>query len=649
MGKKKASVQLFEAIRREYEFGAGTIKGVAAKFGVHRRLVREALTRQVPAPQKRSKRPRQRPRIDEVADLIDRLLEEDSKVPRKDRQTARRIRERICEERPDSRIAESTVRRYVRLRRLDLNLNASESFKAKFGGSPPPARGPSLVDDQRQDSFRAGAWPQQPIPLSLNGAPAVAGSEANAESLFIDPRSYTRSEDFPDASLLKIYDTTLRDGEQMPGVAISPDHKYLIARELSALGCHILDLGFPAVSGGERTALRLVLNGKRKGEIRDDLEVLVMCRANRHDIDATVAVIEETGFPAGAVTFLIFTSASNLHCKYKLGPMLLKREGVAPEELHAMPVGFFQQANRKIVSDAIQYARAKGVSKIEFGAEDASRTPLDQLIDLVGTAAEAGATRYIFADTTGSLTPESTRFYCQGLTRAFPQLERASHFHNDFDLGTANVITGIKNGFTTFSTTVNGLGERAGNARLHSVVAALRYLYGLEIPNFQYDRLWHMRKLVERITGIPVQAHEPVIGHNVFSHESGIHAHGVSICRRMYECIPYEEVGGEARVVYGKHSGTNTLMQLLKEHVREIEHDIDQEFVAAVLSEIKRLREIKCLGTEMSGSVDNYYKHLTTLGLNAEDVVKLAREIAASRSNRQIPADLSCHAEPSSS
>ena len=446
--------------------------------------------------------------------------------------------------------------------------------------------------------------------------------------LFIDPRDYTRMSGFLNPASIKIYDTTLRDGEQMPGIAMSPQQKYTIARELSALGCHIIDMGFPASSIGERTALQLILEGKHKGEIREDLEILVMCRATKADIDTTIKTIEDLHFSPGEVTFLIFTSASNLHCKYKLGPMLIQQEGQNPENLATTELAFFHEANKRMIGEAIRYARSRGISRIEFGTEDASRTPLPQLIDLIGVAVEAGATRYIFPDTTGSLTPEATKYYCQALTQTFPQIERASHFHNDFDLATINVITAVLNGFNIFSTTINGIGERAGNAPLHSVVAGLKYLYGIEIPNFQYDRLWHARRMIEEITGVPVQAHEPVIGHNVYSHESGIHTHGVNIFRCMYEPIPYGEVGGQAKFIYGKHSGRNSLVELLTEKATEIGCEIDREFVLLLLNEIKHRRESVTQENSTLAYINDYYANLNKLGMTEDDVIALAKEMA---------------------
>lgn len=446
---------------------------------------------------------------------------------------------------------------------------------------------------------------------------------------FVSPQHFTASCNLPDPSSVKIYDSTLRDGEQMPGVAMSPEQKYIIAEELSTLGCHIIDVGFPAVSQTERRSLQLILDGKHRGRIREEMEILVMCRAVVKDIDTTIEAIEQIGFSPGDVTFLLFTSASPLHVKYKLGPSLLRRAGLPESSLEEMPYAFYHEANITMLREAIGYARERGVGKIESGGEDASRTPIDLLVELGSAAIEAGAQRWVFADTTGSLTAESTRFYCEELTQRLPPCERASHFHNDFGLATANVIVGVMNGLPIFSTTVNGIGERAGNAALHSVVASLKYLYGLEIPGFRYDRLCHVKEVVEAISGIPVAAQEPVVGYNAFSHESGIHTHGVSISRRIYEPIPYEEVGGTPRFIYGKHSGLNSIYNLLLHHADHIGVEVSRDLALQVLQQVKEMRERVA---EQEGhtavAIRSFYDNLSHLGLAEGDVINLARRCA---------------------
>jgi isopropylmalate/homocitrate/citramalate synthase len=458
--------------------------------------------------------------------------------------------------------------------------------------------------------------------------------------LTVSPIEHIRHLKFPAAKTLRIYDSTLRDGEQMPGIAFSPHQKLIIARELSELGCHILDVGFPAVSAGERKALELILLARRQGTIRPDLEILVMCRTLTEEIDRTIDCIREMGFGPNDVTFLLFTSASGLHCKYKLGPLLLRIERASTADIRDVPVDYFYEANCRLVESAIRYARARGVTSIEFGAEDASRTPIGKLVDLVKTAAAAGAKRYVFADTTGCLTPEATEFYCSALARALPGMELASHFHNDFDLATVNVITAIRHGFTTFATTVNGIGERAGNAPLHSVVVALRFLYQMQIPGFRYERLPTIRRVVEEFSGIPVSALEPVIGHNAFAHESGIHARGVRIHRSIYEAIPYEAVGGVPRKVFGKHSGVGGILEVLHAHQEQISAPITRELAEDILAEIKLIREERSECGANRIWIEQYYAHLEGLGLTEEEVLGhairvLSRREATIKSQRQ--------------
>src|SRR5262249_10742200 len=159
----------------------------------------------------------------------------------------------------------------------------------------------------------------------------------------------------------------------MPGVAISPKAKYQLAKALSDIGVHIMDVGFPAVSESERETLRLVLEGRRRGGLPPDLEVLCMMRRNPAGIPPTMHVIDELGYPRDVVSYFIFTSASDLHVKYKLGKTLLAREGVPASEWLELPVDFYREANLRMMCDAIQYARSQGAALIEFGGEDGSR------------------------------------------------------------------------------------------------------------------------------------------------------------------------------------------------------------------------------------------------------------------------------------
>lgn len=451
------------------------------------------------------------------------------------------------------------------------------------------------------------------------------------EDLIRDPREFTRDIPFPPASELRIYDTSLRDGEQMPGVAYTPEQKYEICRRLADIGVHIMDVGFPAVSADERRALQLIMQGKRRGEIRADLDVVVMCRSNPKDIDATLQALEEIDVAPSEVTFFIFTSGSDLHMKYKIGKTLLAREGKAESEWLDLPLSFYRQANIRMQCDAIRYARSRGVHDVEFGGEDGSRGDVDYFIELFRRGLEAGGTRPSWPDTVGCLTPEATRWFCSRIVAALPKdVCLLNHFHNDYGLGTINCITSLACGFRAFTVTANGYGERAGNVPLHQVVTALRVLYGVEIPGFRYDKLNEVARFMERMSGFPVQAHEPVIGANVFSHESGIHTHAMLIDRRMYEAVPADLVGGRMQFIFGKHSGLAVVEATLRKHearLRQAGVAVDAELSKRVLEEVKRVREERARTGGVAALVDRYYENMRRLGLTEDDVLEIAEGI----------------------
>jgi len=446
--------------------------------------------------------------------------------------------------------------------------------------------------------------------------------------LIRDPREFTKDVSFPDARELRIYDTSLRDGEQMCGIAYTPETKFEICKRLSDIGVHIMDVGFPAVSADERRSLQLIMQGKRAGEIRDDLDVVVMCRSNNKDIDATLNALAEIDVAPREVTFFIFTSGSDLHMKYKIGKALLAREGRPESEWLDQPLSFYRQANIRMQCDAIRYARAQGVERVEFGGEDGSRGDVDYFIELFRAGIEAGATRPSWPDTVGCLTPEATRWYSTRIVAAMPPgITLLNHFHNDYGLGTINCITSLACGFKAFTVTANGYGERAGNVPLHQVVTALRVLYGVEIPGFKYEKLQELARFMERVSGYPIQAHEPIIGANVFSHESGIHTHAMLIDRRMYEAVPAELVGAEMRFLYGKHSGLSVVEAALRKNEAALKARgvvVDASLVARVLDEVKRVREERARTGWAAELVDQYYANMNRLGLTEDDVLRIA-------------------------
>jgi isopropylmalate/homocitrate/citramalate synthase len=447
------------------------------------------------------------------------------------------------------------------------------------------------------------------------------------ETLIAPPTRFTAGTTFPRAREIRLYDTTLRDGEQTPGVAFTPEQKYELAGMLSDAGVHIIDMGFPSAAPSERRALELILEGKAKGRIRADLEIIVMCRSNARDIDVTLDTLRHMGAKPSDCTFFIFTSGSDLHLKYKIGKTLLQLEGRRVEEWRDLPVSFYREANIRMSTAAIRHARERGVAQVEFGGEDGSRADVAYLIELARACYEAGGTRYSFPDTVGFFAPEGVDYYIPKLVAAFPDKPLVVHFHNDFGLAAYNTVRALHHGATIPTCTVNGIGERAGNAPLHTTVMILKELYGVAIPGFRYDMLWPLRRRVEEFSGIPVGATEPIIGHNVFSHETGIHTAGITIHPAIYQVIAPESVGGRMRFLFGKHSGTMAIEAVLNRHREELAAEgveVTPRLVQLLLRLVKGVREKKAMVSQHLDGVRNYYAHLERLGLTEEDLLAYA-------------------------
>jgi 2-isopropylmalate synthase len=447
------------------------------------------------------------------------------------------------------------------------------------------------------------------------------------ERLIRDPKEFTRNVHFPDPSQLRIYDETLRDGEQMPGVCYTPPQKLEIAKVLADIGVHVMSVGFPAASAGDRRTLQLVMEAKRKGEL-GEVEIVVMCRSNRNDIDVTVKTLREAGIEPKEITFFIFTSGSDLHLKYKIGKTLLRFEGRDEKDWLDLPLEFYRNANVRLQCDAIAHARSYGIDRIEFGAEDGSRGDVDYFISYFKAGLEAGGTRPAWPDTVGTLTPEATRWYCSRIVQGLPKgLPIVAHLHNDYGLGTINAITATSCGFKVISVTANGYGERAGNVKLHEYVVAMRVLYGVEIPGFKYRKLRDLARFMERMSGIPMQQHEPIVGSKVFAHESGIHTHAVLIDHRMYEAVPSDLVGGETSFIFGKHSGVNLVEQTMRKWQDKLDRagvETTSELAHRVTEEIKRLREERAASSKSAEAIDAYEIAMRSLSLNEDDVIDLA-------------------------
>ncbi len=451
------------------------------------------------------------------------------------------------------------------------------------------------------------------------------------EELAIPGTRWTRDLNFPPPERIRIYDTTLRDGEQAPGVAFTPSQKFELAEMLSRLGVHIIDLGFPAVGPTEWETLKLIVDGRRSGQLRSDLELLVMCRALPSDIDTTLRVLGETGVNPDELTIFIFTAGSDLHVKYKLGKMLLRREGKDTKEWLDLPVQWYRDANKRLLSNAIHYAKEKGFTSIEAGnAEDGSRADIDYIIELGHEAMNAGATRQAFPDTVGVFTPAAVRHYTSRLIEAFPDTDLVVHFHNDFDLATINTITAMSLGATIPTVTLGGIGERAGNTPMHSLLAALKMLYDVTIPGVRYDLINEATWLACRLSGIPMQPHEPIVGTNVYAHESGIHTAGIVIDPRMYQAINPGDFGGKRRFVFGKHSGSAIVEHVLRFHEDELNAagiEITDDLIKRVLYEVKTLREQQAAMRRVEKLVNSIHEKMCQLGISEHEVIELAKHL----------------------
>lgn len=347
-----------------------------------------------------------------------------------------------------------------------------------------------------------------------------------------------------------VYDSTLRDGEQTPGVAFSREQKISIARKLDEMHVHQIEAGFPAVSENEAGTLKEICS------LGLDADILALSRVTKGDIDAAV--------DAGVDMVLLFVGTSDIHLKYKLKK--------TREEIMAMTV------------TAIEYCRSRGVAA-SISAEDTTRTDIDFLLQFYREATAAGAARIGVTDTLGCATPEAIEFY---VSRAVKEVHVpvSLHLHNDFGLATANAFAGVKAGAKAVTTTINGIGERAGNVPLEQFVVGLRYLYGKDI-GIDCTKMKELSDLICRYSGLHKPRNQPLVGENVFSHESGIHVAAILNCPMTYESIPPEAVGNQRHIVMGKKTGVN----YVKKRLEELGEQASEEQAAEICRRIKEQGE----------------------------------------------------------
>ncbi len=356
---------------------------------------------------------------------------------------------------------------------------------------------------------------------------------------------------------ITVYDSTLRDGEQMPGVSFTKHKKIAIARKLDAIGVPQIEAGFPAVSDEEKKAVKAV---KREGLNAD---ILALSRLRKEDIDSCL--------DCDIDMVLLFIASSNIHLKYKLR----MTEEEALERTGAM----------------VQYAKDHGL-KTSFSTEDSTRTEFHFLNKLNIKAEQHDADRIGLTDTVGCISPEGMRYLAtkikQSLSTPF-----SIHLHNDFGLALANALVGVQCGASAVATTVNGIGERGGNLALEEFVVAMKVLYDKDL-GIDTSGLKELSELVAKLSGVRVPKNKPLVGSNAFSHESGIHVAATLECPMTYEAIPPGFVGNRRRLVLGKHSGKTVVRDRLEE----------KGIVATEEEVCDILREIKVIG-EKKGRVSN--------------------------------------------
>ena len=354
-------------------------------------------------------------------------------------------------------------------------------------------------------------------------------------------------------SPIYINDTTLRDGEQAAGVAFGLEEKVAIAKFLDTIGVQELEVGIPAMGQDEAKAIRAI------SDLGLNAHLLGWNRAVISDIEASI------------------------HCG-------LKRVHISiPVSDMQIQVKFQGKWARMLeqLRDAINYARDHGL-EVSIGGEDSSRADETFLIDAAQFAQEWGAFRFRFCDTVGILDPFTTYDKVQKLVTSL-EIPVEMHTHNDLGLATANALAGIRAGATSVNTTVNGLGERAGNAALEEVVMTLKQIYGIK-TGIKTQHFLELSRFVAKAVNCPVPPWKAIVGENTFAHESGIHTHGILKNPSTYEPFDPRDVGWQRRLVVGKHSGRNLLNQILQDYGLELDADHSQTLLNAVRDQSTQLK-----------------------------------------------------------
>lgn len=388
---------------------------------------------------------------------------------------------------------------------------------------------------------------------------------------------------------IKIFDTTLRDGEQTPGVNLNLKEKVIIAKKLEELGVDVIEAGFPVVSKGDYDAVESIAKEIKKST------VAALCRASKKDIEVAYQAIKEAKSPR----LHIFIATSPIHMKHKLN--------MTEDEV----------LNRAI--EMVSYAKTL-CNDIEFSAEDAYRSDKDYLVKIFEAVIKAGATVINIPDTVGYALPTDYHDFIKYIienTKGAENIDFSVHCHDDLGMATANSLSGIMAGATQIECAVNGLGERAGNAALEEIVMTIKTREkSLDMhTDIDSTKLWRTSTLVSSISGVFVQPNKAIVGKNAFAHESGIHQDGVLKEKSTYEIITPESVGkfSNNNIVLGKHSGRHAFDNYLKENGIEL----DKEALNEAFVKFKKMtdrkkhissRDIDAIINNNISSIEEFYK-----------------------------------------
>ena len=366
---------------------------------------------------------------------------------------------------------------------------------------------------------------------------------------------------------IRIFDTTLRDGEQSPGATLNLQEKLEIARHLELMGVDIIEAGFPITSPGDFEAVRAISHELGRSTVAG------LARCVARDIDRAGEALEHAPNPR----IHVFCATSRIHREHKLKK--------AVDEITRLSVESVQRA-RGFVDD------------VEFSPEDGSRTELNVLVDITAAAVEAGATTINIPDTVGYAVPEEYGHIFAHVREQLPMIDErgivlSAHCHNDLGLAVANSLAAVEHGCRQVECTINGIGERAGNASLEELVMTLRTrrdFYERFETAIDPKRIYPLSRMVSNMTGLHVQRNKAIVGENAFAHEAGIHRDGMLKERSTYEIMDPREVGiPESKLVLGKHSGSHAFRQ----RIQTLGYSVDDEAIQRAFEQFKILADKK--------------------------------------------------------